>query len=135
MSELFYTKKHVSDLLSDEEKRVSDAYCEDYKDFLNHAKDEREAVCTAIALAEAKGFRPYIAGDPIAPGDKLYRSVRGKSLFLAVVGKAPLSMGANIAAAHVDSPGWTSSRSPCTRTTAWPCSRPTTTAASRSSSG
>jgi aspartyl aminopeptidase len=104
MSELFYTKKHVSDLLSDEEKRVSDAYCEDYKDFLNHAKDEREAVCTAIALAEAKGFRPYIAGDPIAPGDKLYRSVRGKSLFLAVVGKAPLSMGANIAAAHVDSP-------------------------------
>ena len=51
MSELFYTKKHVSDLLSDEEKKVSDAYCEDYKDFLNHAKDEREAVCTAIALA------------------------------------------------------------------------------------
>ncbi|MBQ8974641.1 MAG: aminopeptidase [Oscillospiraceae bacterium] len=104
MSELFYTKKHISDILSDEEKAVSDAYCEDYKSFLNSAKDEREAVCTAIELAQERGFKPYIAGDPIVPGDKLYRSVRGKSLFLAVIGKAPLSLGANIAAAHVDSP-------------------------------
>ena len=104
MSDLFYSKKHVSDVISDEEKKLSDEYCEGYKEFLNNAKNEREAVCMAIKLAEEKGFRNYIAGDELKPGDKIYRSVRGKALFLAVIGRAPLSVGVNIAAAHVDSP-------------------------------
>ncbi|MBR6829399.1 MAG: hypothetical protein IKM83_02160, partial [Paludibacteraceae bacterium] len=33
-----------------------------------------------------------------------YRSNRGRSLLLAVVGKKPMSEGCAIAAAHVDSP-------------------------------
>jgi aspartyl aminopeptidase len=37
-------------------------------------------------------------------GAKMYSGVGGKALVLAVVGKAPLSDGANFAAAHIDSP-------------------------------
>ena len=40
----------------------------------------------------------------LTPGMKLYRSNRGKGLLLAVIGRRPLSAGANIASAHVDSP-------------------------------
>jgi len=40
----------------------------------------------------------------IRPGDKVYMNNRGKSILLAVIGTEPLSAGANICAAHVDSP-------------------------------
>lgn len=35
---------------------------------------------------------------------KIYRNNRGKALMLAVIGEMPLSAGAVIAGAHVDSP-------------------------------
>ena len=38
------------------------------------------------------------------PGDKIYYNCRGKAIALAVVGKKSLAEGANICAAHVDSP-------------------------------
>ena len=38
------------------------------------------------------------------PGDKIYYNDRDKAIALAVVGTEPLSKGANICAAHVDSP-------------------------------
>ena len=40
----------------------------------------------------------------LEPGTKIYKSVRGKALMLAVMGRETLDHGANIAAAHVDSP-------------------------------
>lgn len=40
----------------------------------------------------------------VKPGDKIYLNNRGKSFMIAVIGKEPLSKGANICAAHVDSP-------------------------------
>ena len=56
------------------------------------------------ALAQAAGFRPLERGAPLRPGDRVYRSNRGKALMLAVIGEEPLSQGAAIAAAHIDSP-------------------------------
>jgi aspartyl aminopeptidase len=58
----------------------------------------------AVLLAEAAGFVPYSPGKVIKSGDKLYYVNRGKSLMLAVIGSLSLSEGANIAAAHIDSP-------------------------------
>ncbi|MEG1317236.1 MAG: aminopeptidase, partial [Oscillospiraceae bacterium] len=72
--------------------------------YLNGAKTEREAVAAAIKLAEAQGFVPYVTGAEQKPGSKFYFSNRGKALMLAVIGNRPLSEGAIIAAAHVDSP-------------------------------
>ena len=45
-----------------------------------------------------------VPGMAANPGDKIYLNNRGKSIILAVVGKKPLNEGANICAAHVDSP-------------------------------
>ena len=40
----------------------------------------------------------------LKPGDKVYYNNRGKSILLAVIGSESLAKGANICAAHVDSP-------------------------------
>ncbi len=101
---LFYSQKNGYDRISLEERLALEAYCEAYKAFLNVSRTEREAVANAIALAEAEGFVPFTPGMELRPGMKLYRSNRGKSLLLAVIGKKPLSEGCTIAAAHVDSP-------------------------------
>ena len=70
--------------------KKADKFCEGYKDFLAHAKTEREAVTEAIRIAEEAGFVPY---DPMATykaGDRVYVNNRGKAIMLAVIGtKAP----------------------------------------------
>lgn len=102
--ELFYNQKHASELIDDAEKARSDAYCEEYKAFLNVAKTERESVREAIRQAKAAGFSEYARGMELKAGDKVYKSVRGKALMLSVIGRRPMSEGINIAAAHVDTP-------------------------------
>lgn len=102
--ELMYKPKHVADIISAEEKGLSDEYCEKYKAFMSKAKTERLAVKEAVRLAEEAGFKPYPADGAVKPGDKIYRNIRGKALYLAVIGKKSLKEGANICAAHIDSP-------------------------------
>lgn len=102
--ELCYSPQNGYDRLNPDQEAAMKAYTEDYKKFLDRSKTEREAVDSAIALAEADGFRALTRGMELKAGDKVYRSNRGKSVMLAVVGKEPLSEGANIGAAHIDSP-------------------------------
>ena len=101
---LCYAPKNGYDRLTAEDEADLQRYCEDYKRFLDAGKTERECVSEAIRQAEAKGFRPFVRGMELKSGDKIYRSNRGKSLMLAVVGSRPLSEGVNIGAAHIDSP-------------------------------
>ena len=101
---LLYDKKNGYDRLAEGEIEAIDAYCTGYKQFLDAGKTERECVDRAIALAENAGFRPYIRGADLKPGDKVYRLNRGKAVILAVIGQKPLSEGAHIGAAHIDSP-------------------------------
>ncbi|MCL2153070.1 MAG: aminopeptidase [Oscillospiraceae bacterium] len=102
--ELLYKKRKIFETISDEEKALADAYCEEYKNFLNKAKTERESVAQAIRLAERQGFAPLTPGMDLKAGSKVYSNIGGKALMLAIIGKAPLSDGVNIAAAHIDSP-------------------------------
>ncbi len=92
-------KKITPDL---EEKVIS--YCEGYKDFINNAKTEREAVKVAIGLAEAKGFKAFEIGKKYSAGDKVYFNNRGKTVAFAVIGKDTVDNGIRITAAHIDSP-------------------------------
>ena len=89
-----------------DEKVLADAdkYCEGYKAFLDQAKTEREAVKTAVALAESKGFVPFEYGKTYQAGDRVYINNRGKTVAFAVIGREPVESGLNITAAHVDSP-------------------------------
>ncbi|MBE6812721.1 MAG: aminopeptidase [Ruminococcaceae bacterium] len=102
--ELFYTPKHASKVLTADEVAAADAYCEGYKNFLNDAKTEREAVCVSVAEAEKNGFVPYEFGKKYNAGDKVYYNNRGKSIIFAIIGKRSLADGVRIAAAHIDSP-------------------------------
>ena len=101
---LLYNKKNGYDRLAGGEAEAMEAYCAGYKQFLDAGKTERECVERAVALAEKAGFKPYDRGGALRPGDKVYRVNRGKGLMLAVIGRKPLDQGANIGAAHIDSP-------------------------------
>ncbi len=101
---LFYKQKNGYDIIEKDEALLVEEYAKGYMSFLDEAKTEREAVSTAIGLAEKAGFKAYETGMELKAGDKVYVSNRGKALMLAVIGKKPLSQGCVIAAAHVDSP-------------------------------
>ena len=101
---LFYEQKNGYDLLGVEDRIAMEEYCKDYMDFLNNSRIEREAVNNAVDLAENEGFVEYVPGMELKPGDRIYKNNRGKALMLAVIGSRPLSEGAVIAGAHIDSP-------------------------------
>ena len=103
-SKLFYEQKNGYDLIDTEERLAVEDYCRGYMDYLNASRMEREAVANAIALAEERGFVPFVPGMELKPGDKIYKNNRGKALMLAVIGRKSLGEGAVIAGAHVDSP-------------------------------
>lgn len=96
--------KHGCAVLSREEMNTVDSYCEGYKQYLDAAKTEREAVATAVEMAEKNGFVPFVKGMSLKAGDKVYLNNRGKALLLATIGTRPITDGVTIAAAHVDSP-------------------------------
>ena len=101
---LCYNKKNGYDRMNPQEMEPLEAYCTGYKQFLDAGKTERECVERAVALAKDAGFRPYERGMELKPGDKIYRVNRGKAVMLAVMGQENLDKGANIGAAHIDSP-------------------------------
>lgn len=85
-----------------------DAFCADYTDFLSANKTERECCETALALAQEAGYRNLDdcihEGCALVPGDRVYASIRGKTLMLVEIGTQPLQQGVNILGAHIDSP-------------------------------
>lgn len=101
---LLYKPKNGYDRLTAEDEAAMKSYCEDYKKYLDAGKTERECVDETVRQAEERGFKPFVRGMAVKPGDKLYRVNRGKAIMLAVVGNASLSEGVNIGAAHIDSP-------------------------------
>lgn len=102
--ELFYERKNMLESKNGIDEDAVSRYADQYKDFLNQAKTEREAVNYAVHYAEQNGFVPFTYGKAYQPGDKIYLNNRGKSLYLAVIGRESMENGFSIAAAHVDSP-------------------------------
>ena len=101
---LFYVKKHATLVMSEQEEKKADKYCEGYKKFLDAGKTEREAAATAVAMAEKAGFKPFDKKAQYKAGDKIYVLNREKAVILAVIGKSNISNGVNLTAAHIDSP-------------------------------
>lgn len=101
---LFYEKKNGLLRVDGDTLDKIQEYCEGYKAYLDKAKTEREAVTAAVALAEVKGFEPFVIGKEYNAGDKVYFNNRGKTVAFAVIGKQSAEKGINITAAHVDSP-------------------------------
>lgn len=105
MSELAYKKKNIFEVSTPEQKAAIEAFAAGYKDFLDHAKTERDAVKTSVALAEKYGYTAYTFGEKLKAGDKKYYNNRNKNLFLFQIGEEDIEKaGIRISAAHIDSP-------------------------------
>ena len=90
--------------LTAQQREEMESYCKRYMAFMDACKTEREATTWTVATAEKYGFKEMKPGMAVKPGDKVYFNNRGKAIMLAVIGSESLSWGANICAAHVDSP-------------------------------
>lgn len=86
------------------EAKTMNAYCEDYKSFLDRAKTEREFAHEAQKYLEENGFKPLDAADKLKPGDRVYTINRGKGVLAAVIGREDITEGVSIVGAHIDSP-------------------------------
>ena len=102
--ELFIKKENGILKLDDVTIKEADEFCENYKDFLNKSKTEREFVKNALKMAKEKGFEEFDYNKKYTVGDKVYYINRNKAMILAVIGKCGTKNGVRIAAAHIDSP-------------------------------
>lgn len=101
---LFRNKKNGCYKVSDKEIEKADEFCENYKDFLNKAKTEREAVAYAVSLAEKAGFTEFDCTKKYEAGQKVYVNNRNQAVILAVIGKNGTHNGVRLGIAHIDSP-------------------------------
>ena len=101
---LFLSRKNGHRLINDEYESKISAFAEDYKNFLDTAKTEREATCEAVKMLESNGFVEYKKGMKLKAGDRIYRNNRGKAVVMAVIGSASINEGVRLCAAHIDSP-------------------------------
>lgn len=102
--ELLINRKNGYFQISDEKVKKADQFCEEYKNFLNQCKTEREVVSYSVKSAEKAGFTPYDFDKKYKAGDKVYFNNRGRAIILAVIGKNGCKNGVRITAAHIDSP-------------------------------
>ena len=102
--QLFATSDHASYTCDDAEIAQADAFCEDYKKFLDICKTEREAAAYVKALAEKEGYKPFDPKASYKAGDKVYSDIHSKALILCTFGTESLEKGAKIVASHIDSP-------------------------------
>lgn len=101
---LFLDKKNGVSTLEPSQIKAADTFCEPYKVFLDQAKTEREAVQTAISLAEQAGFVQFDPDKRYSAGDRIYTINRNKNILLAVIGTEGCKNGVRLAIAHIDSP-------------------------------
>lgn len=101
---LLYKPTHSALVMTEEQIKQADSFCDGYIDFLNSAKTEREVAAFVKDIAVSKGFVEFDNTKKYNPGDKVYYVNREKAVILCVIGTKPVSEGVRIAAAHIDSP-------------------------------
>ena len=79
--------KHYADAVSQEQM---DVLATRYMDFLSHAKTERETVDLVVEALKAAGFSEDFKKDLV------FRTYRGKAVFVARKGKKPLASGVRL---------------------------------------
>jgi len=105
---LTYKWRNAWETLNDEEKEIVFQVNEEYKEFLDNGKTERESSREIIRIAKEKG---YISLEEIiekkikpVPGMKIYANNRDKAVVLIVIGREKLEKGMNIIGSHLDAP-------------------------------
>ena len=101
---LFNKKELGWNIINSQEKDNIFSFCNDYINFLNKAKTERESISLSKKVAELNGFKDISTFDSLNVGDKVYFINRDKSMYLAIIGTEKMENGINIVGAHIDSP-------------------------------
>lgn len=81
---------------------------QEYREFLDNGKTERECIDTIVNTIEAEGYRELESltaeGKKLQKGDKVYSVCMNKSIAMFQIGEQPMTEGMNILGAHIDSP-------------------------------
>ncbi len=103
--ELKYTRRNVFKEADGKELEKIYSFAEDYKEFLNASKTERDAAHVAEELAKKHGYAPFSFSEKLKAGDKRYFINRFKNVFFIKAGTENIEEnGVRILVAHVDSP-------------------------------
>lgn len=103
LEKLLYKNETVADRTPDQ-MAAAHEFCEGYKQFLNAAKTEREVVTYSEELLQGAGYKPFVPGQKLNPGDKVYAINRKKCVLAATIGRKSLTEGFHLNIAHVDAP-------------------------------
>lgn len=101
---LFAEYKNLWETTSEDEQDDAFAFADEYKKFLDIGKTERECVITVVEACEELGFIDIEQSAELKPGMKVYKSIKGKGVILAVIGRQGAKSGFNLLGAHIDSP-------------------------------
>ena len=90
------------------ELKELDSLCEDYREFLNKGKTERECVKEIVKAVKKAGYVDIndIINEKkkLKPGSKVYAVWMNKTVALFNIGTKDIEKGMNILGAHIDSP-------------------------------
>ncbi|MBO6118997.1 MAG: aminopeptidase [Lachnospiraceae bacterium] len=101
-----YTHEYTH-ILKNDKRCMDDAFdfCEDYKDFMNASKTERECTNRIIEMAKENGYVEFDKSiTSVSQGKKFFVNNRGKSVILITIGKEKIDKGVNFVISHIDSP-------------------------------
>ena len=101
---LFKNNKNGWENINEQQKEEIFKFSNEYRDFLNIAKTEREFIKHAKKLANDNGYRDIMEFETLKAGDKVYFVNRDKSMYLAIIGEESIENGLHIVGSHVDSP-------------------------------
>ncbi len=100
--------KNTWETYDEKQLKEVDAFAEEYMDFLNNGKIERECIDTIVNRIEKEGYQELEslikAQKKLQCGDKVYSVWMNKSIVMFRIGKNPMAEGMNILGAHIDSP-------------------------------
>ena len=101
--QLLYKPEYAADKQPDVKEKAA-AFAEGYKNFLDHAKTEREAAATSEQMLLAAGYKPFEPKKTYVPGEKIYFIQEHKAVVAATIGQKPFEEGFRLVIAHIDSP-------------------------------
>ena len=101
-------KKNTWEMYDAKHLKKLEKLCQEYREFLDQGKTERECIDTIVNTVEAAGYRELdsLLGEAgsLKPGDKVYNVWMNKSIVMFQIGEQPMEEGMNILGAHIDSP-------------------------------
>lgn len=79
-------------------------FCDEYIEFLNMCKTERETCNYIVDRLKENGFENINTVDNLKANDKVYMINRNKTVYAIIIGDNPIEEGINFIGSHIDSP-------------------------------